>query len=178
MLTDEQRQIIEAEEQLRHEVRKRLDAENPPPPPPPPPPPGQVIISQCKTVNISYQIVTIPFRQLLAEWPFHFTWCWAVPNDQVPRGQRITYFSATADPPRSYHSFMSISTDAPSHTDQYVTYAAASSYDGIYSTWSNINFSWCSGGAVINPPCRTFRPIVRGLFMEFGQYTFRESFLG
>jgi hypothetical protein len=38
MLTDEQRQIIEAEEQLRHEVRKRLDAENPPPPPPPPPP--------------------------------------------------------------------------------------------------------------------------------------------
>jgi hypothetical protein len=37
MLTDEQRQIIEAEEQLRHEVRKRLDAENPPPPPPPPP---------------------------------------------------------------------------------------------------------------------------------------------
>jgi hypothetical protein len=39
MLTDEQRQIIEAEEQLRHEVRKRLDAENPPPPPPPPPPP-------------------------------------------------------------------------------------------------------------------------------------------
>jgi len=35
MLTDEQRQTIEAEEQLRHEVRKRLDAENPPPPPPP-----------------------------------------------------------------------------------------------------------------------------------------------
>jgi len=39
MLTDEQRQIIEAEEQLRHEVRRRLDSENPPPPPPPPPPP-------------------------------------------------------------------------------------------------------------------------------------------
>ena len=35
MLTDEQRQIIEAEEQLRHEVRRRLDSENPPPPPPP-----------------------------------------------------------------------------------------------------------------------------------------------
>ena len=32
MLTDEQRQTIEAEEQLRHEVRKRLDAENPQPP--------------------------------------------------------------------------------------------------------------------------------------------------
>ena len=39
MLTDEQRQIIESEEQLRHEVRRRLDTENPPPPPPPPPPP-------------------------------------------------------------------------------------------------------------------------------------------
>jgi hypothetical protein len=39
MLTDEQRQIIEAEEQLRHEVRRRLDTENPPPPPPPPPAP-------------------------------------------------------------------------------------------------------------------------------------------
>ena len=38
MLTDEQRRTIEAEEQLRHEVRKRLDAENPPPPPPAPPP--------------------------------------------------------------------------------------------------------------------------------------------
>jgi hypothetical protein len=36
MLTDEQRKIIEAEEQVRHEVRKRLDEENPPPPPPPP----------------------------------------------------------------------------------------------------------------------------------------------
>jgi hypothetical protein len=34
MLTDEQRQIIEAEEQVRHEMRKRMDAENPPPPPP------------------------------------------------------------------------------------------------------------------------------------------------
>jgi hypothetical protein len=39
MLTEEQRKLIEAEEQLRHEVRKRLDAENPPPPPPPPPQP-------------------------------------------------------------------------------------------------------------------------------------------
>ena len=39
MLTDEQRQIIEAEEQLRHEVRRRLDTENPPPPPPSPPAP-------------------------------------------------------------------------------------------------------------------------------------------
>jgi len=39
MLTDEQRQIIEAKEQLRHEVRRRLDSENPPPPPRPPPPP-------------------------------------------------------------------------------------------------------------------------------------------
>jgi hypothetical protein len=38
MLTDAQRRTIEAEEQLRHEVRKRLDAENPPPPPPAPPP--------------------------------------------------------------------------------------------------------------------------------------------
>jgi hypothetical protein len=38
MLTDERRKVIEAEEQLRHEVRRRLDAENPPPPPPPPPP--------------------------------------------------------------------------------------------------------------------------------------------
>ena len=32
MLTDDQRKIIEAEEQLRHEVRRRLDEENPPPP--------------------------------------------------------------------------------------------------------------------------------------------------
>jgi hypothetical protein len=39
MLTDEQRRIIEAEEQLRHEVRRRLDTENPPPPPPEPPAP-------------------------------------------------------------------------------------------------------------------------------------------
>jgi hypothetical protein len=39
MLTDEQRQIIEAEEQLRHEVRRRLDTENPPLPPPSPPAP-------------------------------------------------------------------------------------------------------------------------------------------
>ena len=39
MLSEEQRRIIEAEEQVRHEVRKRLEAENPPPPPPPPPPP-------------------------------------------------------------------------------------------------------------------------------------------
>ena len=38
MLTDEQRQIIEAEEQLRHEVRRRLDTENPPPLPEPPAP--------------------------------------------------------------------------------------------------------------------------------------------
>lgn len=37
MLTDEQRQIMEAEEQLRHEVRRRLDTESPPPPPSPPP---------------------------------------------------------------------------------------------------------------------------------------------
>lgn len=37
MLSDEQRRIIEAEEQVRHEVRSRLNAENPPPPPPPPP---------------------------------------------------------------------------------------------------------------------------------------------
>src|SRR5262249_31985306 len=36
MVTDEERQKIEAEEQLRHEVRKRLDAANPPPPPKPP----------------------------------------------------------------------------------------------------------------------------------------------
>ncbi|WP_422002309.1 hypothetical protein [Reyranella sp.] len=39
MLTDEQRRHIEAEEQLRYEIRKRLDADNPPPPAPPPPPP-------------------------------------------------------------------------------------------------------------------------------------------
>jgi hypothetical protein len=39
MLTDEQRQTIEAEEQLRHEVRKRLDGENPQPPAPAPPAP-------------------------------------------------------------------------------------------------------------------------------------------
>ena len=39
MLTDDQRQVIEAEEQLRHEVRRRLDTENPPPPPPPAPEP-------------------------------------------------------------------------------------------------------------------------------------------
>jgi hypothetical protein len=38
MLTEEQRKIIEAEEQVRHEVRRRLEAENPAPPPPPPPP--------------------------------------------------------------------------------------------------------------------------------------------
>ena len=42
MLTDEQRRIIEAEEQLRHEVRRRLDTENPPPPPPPEPPAPKV----------------------------------------------------------------------------------------------------------------------------------------
>jgi len=42
MLSDEQRKVIEAEEQVRHEVRKRLDAENPPPPPPPPAPPAKV----------------------------------------------------------------------------------------------------------------------------------------
>lgn len=39
MLTDDQRRIIEAEEQVRHEVRQRLTAENAPPPAPPPPPP-------------------------------------------------------------------------------------------------------------------------------------------
>lgn len=39
MLTDEQRGVIEAEEQVRHEMRRRLDTENPPPPPPPPPKP-------------------------------------------------------------------------------------------------------------------------------------------
>jgi len=39
MLTEDQRKLIEAEEQLRHEVRRRLDTENPPPSPPPPPPP-------------------------------------------------------------------------------------------------------------------------------------------
>ena len=39
MLTDDQTKVIEAEEQLRHEVRKRLEADNPPPPAPPPPPP-------------------------------------------------------------------------------------------------------------------------------------------
>jgi hypothetical protein len=39
MLTEEQRRIIEAEEQVRHEVRKRLEAENPAPPSPPPPSP-------------------------------------------------------------------------------------------------------------------------------------------
>jgi hypothetical protein len=31
MLSDERRQLIEEEERLRHEVRRRLDAENPPP---------------------------------------------------------------------------------------------------------------------------------------------------
>ena len=36
MLTEERRKIIEAEEQIRHEVRKRLEAGSPPPPPPPP----------------------------------------------------------------------------------------------------------------------------------------------
>jgi hypothetical protein len=38
VLTDEQRKAIEAEEQLRHETRRRLDAENPLPAPPAPPP--------------------------------------------------------------------------------------------------------------------------------------------
>ena len=38
MLNDDQRKDIEAEEALRHEVRKKLDAASPPPPPPPPPP--------------------------------------------------------------------------------------------------------------------------------------------
>ena len=38
MLTDDQRRVIEAEEQLRHEVRRRLDTENPPPPPESPAP--------------------------------------------------------------------------------------------------------------------------------------------
>lgn len=42
MLSDEQRKLIEAEEQVRHEIRRRLDAENPPPPAPvaAPPEPG------------------------------------------------------------------------------------------------------------------------------------------
>jgi hypothetical protein len=39
MLTDAQRQVIEAEEQVRHEVWRRLDTENPPPPPSQPPTP-------------------------------------------------------------------------------------------------------------------------------------------
>jgi hypothetical protein len=39
MLTEDQRKLIEAEEQLRHEVRRRIDTENPPPSPPPPAPP-------------------------------------------------------------------------------------------------------------------------------------------
>lgn len=39
MLTEEQRRIIEAEEQVRHEVRKRLEADNPVAPLPPPPEP-------------------------------------------------------------------------------------------------------------------------------------------
>jgi hypothetical protein len=39
MLTEERRRTIEAEEELRHEVRKRLEAANPAPPPPPPAPP-------------------------------------------------------------------------------------------------------------------------------------------
>ena len=39
MLSDEQRKAIQEEEELRHEVRKRLEAANPPPPPPPPAPP-------------------------------------------------------------------------------------------------------------------------------------------
>lgn len=38
MLSDEQRQLIEEEERLRHEIRRRLDTENPPPAPPVPPP--------------------------------------------------------------------------------------------------------------------------------------------
>jgi hypothetical protein len=37
MLGDEQRQLIEEEERVRHEIRRRLDAENPPAPPPVPP---------------------------------------------------------------------------------------------------------------------------------------------
>ena len=39
MLTEEQRKIIEAEEEVRHEVRVRLATENPVPLPPPPPEP-------------------------------------------------------------------------------------------------------------------------------------------
>lgn len=41
MLTEEQRKIVEAEEQVRHEIRRRLDSENPPPAPPPAPPPQE-----------------------------------------------------------------------------------------------------------------------------------------
>ncbi len=36
MLSDEQRQLIEEEERVRHEARRRLDADNPPPAPPSP----------------------------------------------------------------------------------------------------------------------------------------------
>lgn len=43
MLSDEQRQLIEEEERLRHETRRRLDAENPPPSPPEAPPPKEGI---------------------------------------------------------------------------------------------------------------------------------------
>lgn len=37
MLSDERRQLIEEEERVRHEIRRRLDAENPPPAPAVPP---------------------------------------------------------------------------------------------------------------------------------------------
>ncbi len=37
MLSDDQRKLIEEEEQVRHEIRRRLDAENPPASPPVPP---------------------------------------------------------------------------------------------------------------------------------------------
>jgi hypothetical protein len=40
MLSEEQRKAIEEEEELRHEVRKRLETANPPPQPPPPAPPA------------------------------------------------------------------------------------------------------------------------------------------
>ncbi|MBL6614128.1 MAG: hypothetical protein ISP49_05685 [Reyranella sp.] len=40
MLSEEQRKAIEEEEELRHEVRKRLETANPPPQPAPPAPPA------------------------------------------------------------------------------------------------------------------------------------------
>ena len=111
MLTDEQRQIIEAEEQLRHEVRRRLDTENPPPPPPPAPQHGfgkrvfdffnssvgmwllsSVVLTGGAALlqNIQHnhevaQTLWIPFRTLAAgEGKGTFEWTWEGKTLELP----------------------------------------------------------------------------------------------